>query len=74
MTAVLALYLDDVLLETKSGLDSDEIYVDTFKIGFTSRLMGKQCQGYSTWMTLPPAMPAISVRRKLEKTNFHSVN
>ena len=39
------LYLDGSLLETKSGLDNDTIYVDTFKIGFTSRLDGKAISG-----------------------------
>ena len=40
-----ALYLDDVLLDRLSGLDNDLIYVDTFKIGFTSRLDGKPISG-----------------------------
>ena len=42
---IAALFLDDVLLETRVGLDSDTIYVDTFKIGFTSRLDGKPISG-----------------------------
>ena len=40
-----ALYLDNVLLESRTGLDNNEIFVDTFKIGFTSRLDGKPISG-----------------------------
>ena len=40
-----ALYLDDALLETLAALDNDTIFVDTFKIGFTSRLDGKPISG-----------------------------
>ena len=40
-----AFYLDGALLEAKTGLDNDEIFVDTFKIGFTSRLNGKPISG-----------------------------
>ena len=39
------LYLDDVLQEGLLGLDNDLIYVETFKIGFTSRLDGKPISG-----------------------------
>ncbi|MEN8241504.1 MAG: choice-of-anchor Q domain-containing protein, partial [Chloroflexota bacterium] len=38
-------YLEDTLLETLSNLDNDTIFVDTFKIGFTSRLDGKSLSG-----------------------------
>ena len=40
-----ALYLDDALLAMLMSLDNDTIYVDTFKIGFTSRLDGKPISG-----------------------------
>jgi hypothetical protein len=41
----LALYLDGVLKETVSGLDSDTQVVNTLKMGFTSRLGGKNISG-----------------------------
>ncbi|MEN8242314.1 MAG: hypothetical protein ABFS17_10365 [Chloroflexota bacterium] len=37
--------LDGSTLEYLSGLDNDTIFVDTFKIGFTSRLDGKAISG-----------------------------
>jgi hypothetical protein len=39
------LYLDDVLLEALTGLDNDTIFVESFRIGFTSRLGGKSISG-----------------------------
>ena len=42
---VAGFYLDDLLLEVLGDLDNDMIYVDTFKIGFTSRLDGKPISG-----------------------------
>jgi hypothetical protein len=39
------LYLDDDLQEELLGLDNDTIFVDSFKIGFTSRLEGKSISG-----------------------------
>ena len=40
------LYLDDLPLEVLGDLDNDTIYVDSFKIGFTSRLDGKPISGF----------------------------
>ena len=40
-----AFYLDGLMLESLLALDNDEIFVDTFKIGFTSRLDGKPISG-----------------------------
>jgi hypothetical protein len=39
------LYLDDLLLETLSGLDNDTIFIDSFRMGFTSKLTGKSISG-----------------------------
>ncbi|MEN8240958.1 MAG: hypothetical protein ABFS17_03465 [Chloroflexota bacterium] len=39
------LYINDLLQEALTGLDNDTIIVDTFKIGFTSRLEGKLISG-----------------------------
>lgn len=39
------LYMDGVLLDQLSEIDNDTMYVDTFKIGFTSRLEGKTISG-----------------------------
>jgi hypothetical protein len=39
------LYLDDVYLEGLTGLDNDTIFIENFKIGFTSRLVGKSISG-----------------------------
>jgi hypothetical protein len=39
------LYLDDVLMESLTNLDNDSIFIENFKIGFTSRLVGKNISG-----------------------------
>jgi hypothetical protein len=39
------LYLDGTMLEVLSGLDNDTLYVENFKVGFTSRLAGKSISG-----------------------------
>jgi hypothetical protein len=39
------LYLDDVFIEALTGLDSDTIFIENFKVGFTSRLEGKSISG-----------------------------
>lgn len=39
------LYVDDVLQEALTGLDNDTIYIDKFKLGFTSKLTGKVISG-----------------------------
>jgi hypothetical protein len=39
------LILDDVLLEALTGLDNDTIFIENFKVGFTSRLVGKSIYG-----------------------------
>ena len=39
------LYIDDVLQEALSYLDNDTVFIDTLKLGFTSRLGGKSISG-----------------------------
>jgi hypothetical protein len=39
------LYMDGDLMEGLSGLDNDTIFVENFKVGFTSRLEGKSISG-----------------------------
>jgi hypothetical protein len=39
------LYLDDVLLQELTGLDNDSLWIESFRVGFTSRLEGKVISG-----------------------------
>ena len=39
------LYVDDVLADERTGLDNDEISITSFRMGFTSRLVGKSISG-----------------------------
>jgi hypothetical protein len=39
------LYIDDVLQEELIGLDNDTMFIEKFKVGFTSRLVGKSISG-----------------------------
>jgi hypothetical protein len=39
------LYLDGVLQETLGGLDNDTIFIENFRMGFTSKLTGKNISG-----------------------------
>jgi hypothetical protein len=39
------MYLDDVLLETLGNLDNDTLFIENFKVGFTSKLIGKSISG-----------------------------
>jgi hypothetical protein len=39
------LYIDDVLQETLGNLDNDTLYIDSFRMGFTSKLAGKIISG-----------------------------
>jgi hypothetical protein len=38
-------YIDDVLQEAVTGLDNDTWVVESFRMGFTSRLVGKSISG-----------------------------
>lgn len=39
------LYVDGFLAEALTGLDNDTLYIDKFKVGFTSKLTGKDITG-----------------------------
>jgi hypothetical protein len=39
------LYIDELLQESLLGLDTDELYISDFRMGFTSRLVGKSITG-----------------------------
>jgi hypothetical protein len=39
------LYIDEILQEELGGLDNDTIYITSFRMGFTSRLVGKSISG-----------------------------